>query len=372
MLVSLVSAAALTFAPHATPAEEPGTADLQVTHEVCEGEFMGAGGCPTVHVGDLVIGDSVTLVYKITNLGPEAADVTFVLDFPSDRGNAYFNPWRGQWTGWGSEGSREAEVEDCRPAGRPLTCRMPLQRRDSYWVRVVGKGNVPGVVTADATVTSSLPDPDESNNAAAFATTVVCSVYGTDADDELVGTPERESFCAGAGNDHVTAVGNGDKVFGDEGDDLIEGDSGEQVFYGGAGVDTVSYANAENRVQIFLSGGEGTDRTWTRGSAMGWGPELLIDIEQAIGSPYGDYIEGSREVNVLRGLAGNDKIVGRGGKDRLFGGRGRDAFRSKDSSRDIIRGGRGVDRSWANRFDAVISSRRVARAPFADRNPPAP
>ena len=50
-------------------------------------------------------------------------------------------------------------------------------------------------------------------------------------------------------------------------------------------------------------------------------------ITTAIGSAFGDYVEGTNNEEVLNGLSGNDVLLGRGGNDSINGGSGIDTVR---------------------------------------------
>lgn len=69
-----------------------------------------------------------------------------------------------------------------------------------------------------------------------------------------------------------------------------------------------------------------------------------------VGTPKGDLIYPGRGNDLVRGLGGDDIIVGdppytsRPGRDRLFGGPGRDFIDSYDGRRDVVDGGPGTDR----------------------------
>ena len=54
--------------------------------------------------------------------------------------------------------------------------------------------------------------------------------------------------------------------------------------------------------------------------------DVLINVENLVGSSGDDYLAGNAGVNVLRGGGGNDILLGRGGADTLVGGDGNDTF----------------------------------------------
>ncbi len=106
----------------------------------------------------------------------------------------------------------------------------------------------------------------------------------------------------------VTAIGSGE-FYGGKDDDLIVGATGDDLIDGGWGSDTLSYANARNRVTVDLSR--------TTAQDTGAGRDTISGIENLTGSRFDD---------TLRGDAGNNIINGGGGNDWLSGGAGRDTL----------------------------------------------
>ena len=85
----------------------------------------------------------------------------------------------------------------------------------------------------------------------------------------------------------------------------------------------------------------------------GSGAETLIDIEDVIGSPFGDRLTGSADSNLLDGGAGADEIDGREGADTLRGGDGQDAIDSVDGSADSVSCGEGPDSLTTDALDSI-------------------
>jgi Ca2+-binding RTX toxin-like protein len=123
-----------------------------------------------------------------------------------------------------------------------------------------------------------------------------------------------------SGNDSVNAIGGragNDSLSGRGGDDTIEGGLGDDRIDGGAGVDTASYASATGivRVSLALTGVQNT------GAA---GRDVLVDVENLLGTIYNDQLTGNDAANRLTGALGNDALKGGGGNDTLVGGGGID------------------------------------------------
>lgn len=149
----------------------------------------------------------------------------------------------------------------------------------------------------------------------------------------IVGDEDGNDLTGGAFNDDISGLGGDDRLEGLEGDDLLAGGEGDDYLEGGAGADTldggdgfdvVSYETSDAGVNVNLElGGIG-------GHAEG---DEYIDIEDVIGSAYGDLIAGSEGANWIWGGSGDDIIEGRGGNDVIAGGAGS----------DILIGGDGLD-----------------------------
>ena len=161
-----------------------------------------------------------------------------------------------------------------------------------------------------------------------------------------------ENFIAGSGNDRVTgnAVANrlaggagNDELWGRGDNDVLEGGLGADRLLGGAGMDTVSYSGSDEAVTVDLEAGAGK-----RGHAEG---DVIVDVENVLGSGYGDVLGGDAGANRLSGGGGNDRLSGRGGDDvleggagadQLFGDTGKDELRGEDGD-DVLEGGAGAD-----------------------------
>lgn len=181
---------------------------------------------------------------------------------------------------------------------------------------------------------------------------VVATHLGTDGDDTIVGTKKADSIMSGAGDDVILASGGNDYIVAHYGDDIVGGGGGRDVVYGGWGDDTLSggksndalYGGLGNDVlngdkgHDFLDGGLGADvlnggkgndtASYTEsnagvnvslesGLATGGYAEgdVLLDIENLVGSDAGDTLIGDKGKNTLTGGAGDDILAGGAGKD---------------------------------------------------------
>ena len=143
--------------------------------------------------------------------------------------------------------------------------------------------------------------------------------------DQLLGGGGDDVLAGGAGADQLFGDTGKDELRGEDGDDVLEGGAGADQLSGGAGVDWVSYSGSDRGVTVDLEAGTGK-----RGHAEG---DVVTDIENAVGSEYGDVLKGDDNANRLSGAAGDDRLSGRGGDDVLAGGAGADR----------LSGGAGVD-----------------------------
>ncbi|WP_225772765.1 calcium-binding protein [Inquilinus sp. Marseille-Q2685] len=152
-------------------------------------------------------------------------------------------------------------------------------------------------------------------------------LVGGDGIDNLQGGAGDDSIDAGTGNDTIIGGNGNDSIYGGEGGDQIDGGGGNDfieaagggdVINGGDGIDTASYAGSATAVQVSLALGIGTG-----GDVAG---DILVNVEQLLGSAHDDLLIGDAGASTLWGMAGDDRINGGGGADMLKGGAGNDSF----------------------------------------------
>jgi Ca2+-binding RTX toxin-like protein len=80
-----------------------------------------------------------------------------------------------------------------------------------------------------------------------------------------------------------------------------------------------------------------------------------------VGTPGNDVLRGTAGEDLIDGRGGNDVLRGGGGRDVLVGGAGNDRLFARDGKADRVNGGRGLDRAWIDRRDAVTGVERVYR-----------
>ena len=164
-----------------------------------------------------------------------------------------------------------------------------------------GTGDVVNYVMSNTAVTVNLTTGLGSGGFAEGDTYVaVEGVYGSTADDLLIGDSGANLI-----------KGNG-------GNDVIEGKGGADRLEGGAGTDTASYAGSNAGVTVDLALATAQQ---SAGDASG---DILSEFENVLGSALNDTLTGDANANVLTGGAGNDVLQGGGGADTLDGGAGAD------------------------------------------------
>ena len=175
------------------------------------------------------------------------------------------------------------------------------------------------------------------------------SVKGSDYNDVLTGDSGPNRLDGGDGEDELNGSEGDDELSGGNGNDLLEGGEGIDRMDGGAGVDTVSYSNSKEGKRIHLSYNMSTDNNTNRSES-----EVILNIENVIGSAYADFIWGDNSSNELYGGAGNDLLNGLGGRDRIFGEDGDDDLMGS-SGADQLYGGEGVDTVAYLASDAAVT-----------------
>jgi Ca2+-binding RTX toxin-like protein len=129
-------------------------------------------------------------------------------------------------------------------------------------------------------------------------------------------------------------------VYGFKGDDTLRGGSGADTLEGGEGQDCADYSDSKDWVNVDLNkrdtaqSGEGE-----RNHAA---DDVLIGIEDVLGSRFNDVIKGDDKDNRLWGGDGDDSLDGGAGNDTLHGGDGNDTLHGGYGN-DTLYGGAGND-----------------------------
>lgn len=161
--------------------------------------------------------------------------------------------------------------------------------------------------------------------------------------DLFLGLGSADIVFGAGGNDSLDGGYGNDVLRGGLGNDDLTGGAGSDHLEGGAGLDTARYDQSSAAVVVDLLAG-----TAAGGDAAG---DVLVDIENLVGSGNNDVLVGNRGANTLSGLAGNDildggvgadLLYGDDGDDVLIGGSGNDTLYGGSGS-DVLRGGAGAD-----------------------------
>ncbi|HYC99276.1 calcium-binding protein [Brevundimonas sp.] len=129
------------------------------------------------------------------------------------------------------------------------------------------------------------------------------------------GNAGANSLFGGAGVDTLNAAAGDDSLFGAVGNDVLRGGAGNDRLDGGGQADTADYAAVGAGVTVSIANGRASN------DGEG-GQDILVDIENILGSAFNDVLLGGGANNVLDGGAGADVLVGMAGDDRLIGGSG--------------------------------------------------
>jgi Ca2+-binding RTX toxin-like protein len=152
--------------------------------------------------------------------------------------------------------------------------------------------------------------------------------------ENVIGSDHADTLVGNAGDNHLIGGAGDDDIWANDGDDVLEGGAGSDILRGQGGSDTASYASSSEGITLRLWAGDG----WG-GDATG---DVLVDIENAEGSAFGDTLSGSGGDNILSGLEGRDEIWAGAGNDTLMGGSGDDVLRGQAGD-DMLIGGAGAD-----------------------------
>lgn len=185
-----------------------------------------------------------------------------------------------------------------------------------------GKGNFETTGDGD----HILGTKGDDNGSSAGATSIDADGYTNlidlkGGDDLFNGFAGDDKVYGGAGNDNLNGGEGDDTLAGGADDDVIEGGAGADIIDGGEGNDTASYSDASGPVTVDLS------LATAQGDLVGDSDEdgdVLVSIENLVGSDHDDVLTGDDNANVIHGGDGDDTIDGGAGDDTIVGGNGDD------------------------------------------------
>ena len=174
--------------------------------------------------------------------------------------------------------------------------------------------------------------------------------------ENLSGSAFADTLVGDDGVNRLTGMSGEDKLFGLGGNDYIATGGGYDFVDGGDGIDTVTYEDSWDHVIINLTTGVNKYGEASR--------DVLVNVENIIGSTFDDTITGDAGANrltgndgndVLNGMGGNDYLYGSNGQDTMTGGAGADVFVfnagfGQDTITDFWAGAGRTDRIWLQGF----------------------
>lgn len=195
------------------------------------------------------------------------------------------------------------------------------------------------------------------------------SIFGNAGDDHVVAKAGDDTVYGGRGEDRLSGDDGADRLFGEGGFDNLTGGQGNDRLFGGASNDVFSDIDGYSGRDVF-DGGDGIDQFYASNdpaaggvvitlaengaygqSRQGGVVDILRNIENVDATPYDDRVIGNSAANTIgfsRG-GGSDAVYGRGGNDTLFGnndddGTGDVSLLAGDAGNDRIYSGYGVFR----------------------------
>lgn len=159
---------------------------------------------------------------------------------------------------------------------------------------------------------------------------------GGDGNDEIYGDDKGATRYRNNSTSDVTSYdpaayfalyGDNDTLFGDAGDDMLFGGVGDDVLQGGTGADSIDGGTGLNTAS-YSESAEGVDVNLGTGSHSGGDAagDTLVNIQHVEGSDHADKLVGDDAANKLMGGKGDDTLNGGAGNDTLTGGEGEDTF----------------------------------------------
>ncbi|MEF8756318.1 MAG: hypothetical protein V5B60_20670 [Accumulibacter sp.] len=124
--------------------------------------------------------------------------------------------------------------------------------------------------------------------------------------DTLIGV---EDVIGSGFNDSLTGDAGNNSLQGGAGNDTLQGGLGNDILDGGAGTDTARYSDATAGVVITLA------MPGMQQDTIHAGVDILLGVENLVGSHFNDSLTGDANSNVLQGGFGNDTLDGAGGTD---------------------------------------------------------
>jgi Ca2+-binding RTX toxin-like protein len=146
-------------------------------------------------------------------------------------------------------------------------------------------------------------------------------IDGSNYNDTIYGNSSSNILSGLGGSDILDGREGGNTLYGGSGYDTLLSGTGNDTIHGGDDTDTVSYINSSTGVVVRLDKPNGDEYD---DFATGHGTDILISIEDVIGSNQTDTIFGSGGTNYIMAMGGDDSIFAGKGYDFIDGGTGND------------------------------------------------
>lgn len=174
------------------------------------------------------------------------------------------------------------------------------------------------------------------------------------------------------GHDEINGSAFSDNLFGGFGRDTIRGGLGQDTIDGGTNFDTVDYSDRQDAgVSVNVINGTAFTGGFINASGFYQGGALedtLLNLENIVGSDFGDRLVAGSTSASVEGRGGNDFLFTFSGNDTLFGGDGGD-FISAGQSSDQLNGEAGNDTlNGGTGFDTLDGGANSDTADYSDRS----
>lgn len=169
-------------------------------------------------------------------------------------------------------------------------------------------------------------------------------IEGRGGDDYLFTFSGNDTIFGGDGDDLISTANSTDQLFGEAGNDTLNGGTGFDTLNGGTDSDTADYSARTGGVSVNLQTGVGRTAGALNSGGFyvgGFNEDTIVDVENAVGSNFGDRLVALNAGSKLAGLGGNDNISGLNGADTLIGGAGADTL-GGGAGNDIFEFGSGA------------------------------
>lgn len=205
--------------------------------------------------------------------------------------------------------------------------------------------------------------PKPSEYAAHLASTQGNAVPTTSKIDISVLTSGDDFLRANSGSDYISGKAGDDVLYGEAGSDILHGGAGNDLLVGSnegnpsGDRDTASYLDATSGVTVAMENAA----TYAVKDGLG-SYDILVGIENIIGSDFADTISGHDGNNMLQGGLGDDTIKGGGGNDVIVDGAGADKLFG-DAGNDVIIAGLGKDSiALGSGQDRIVIDSSIAKS----------